>query len=278
MSKRILIAITIIAALALSALGNFIAPKKAGSECKLVGDDGKFTYFKIDPKSPAEWSAVGPGYVRLFVRGYAGKTGDFQLLIDGKEYKRYGFSEKPSAKYKIEVGKSKPVEATMARVISIKLPKGKHSIEMRSGGDLFARMVAVPKKPSSIAPEQYDKSLSLINGDTKTTYYSATAQKPVVVKFNGSGTLTVWARLGFAEGMKGTQHFTVVAETAGGKQIRTKFSTSISGTSVWENDGKAIPSKAMTFTLPLSRGENIIKLWGEDTAAKYCAFRFSVKR
>ncbi|MCK5832901.1 hypothetical protein KAH81_04430 [bacterium] len=262
----------------LTAMGNFVPPKDYVTECALVSGESRFSYAQANSESSTLWNVSGPGYVKIYVRTEAGKNASVQLLIDGKEYKKYSISEKDSQKYKMEVGKSRRLNISQAKIIKIKIAKGKRNIELKSDGILYTRLVLVSQKPSALAPESYEKALSLINGDNKTTYYIGTAKKPIEIEYKGAGTLTVWSRLAFDKNMKGTQHYTVVAETVGDKKVRSKLESVISETSTWSNDGNVIPGKARTFKIKLKKGTNQIKLWSENTSGPYCAFRFSVKK
>jgi hypothetical protein len=263
--------------IAVSALAaDWMAPSKAGDKGHLVGDKTKWTYHEVDKKNPIVWKTTGPRTVRLLVRSPEAKERVFTIYIDGQKYKDVKFTGTISDKYTISIEEGKPVPVTGAFGQRIKLGKGERTIEVRSDRVIYVRMNNLTKKTSSIAPTNYGESLSLITGDTRTTYYTITREKPVVFEYTGSGTLTLWSRLAFSETMKGKQHYTVVVEQEGKETKRIKMETTISGTSVWENDGGVIPGKARTFDVKLGSGKNKLTFRIEGTSAPYCAIRFRV--
>ncbi|HHS50808.1 MAG TPA: hypothetical protein ENN07_06800 [candidate division Zixibacteria bacterium] len=265
-------------ALAFTATAQLIQPKRAGTQCRLIGGDGRYSYSQLTAKTPIEWTAEGPGYVHLYVRAEAGKSADFVLHIDGAEFKRFTFSERPSKKYRMEVGKAKPVPVTQAKILKIKLERGKRELKMTTDGELFARLIAIPRSPSRITPERYDKALALVVGDTRSTYYTGKGKKAVTIKYNGAGMLTVWTRLAFDKTMKGAQNYTVVVRRADGTETRTRLRASISETAIFENEPSVIPARARRFDIELPKGENIVEFRVENTTAPFCAFRFTVKK
>jgi len=261
----------------LASLGtDWMAPSKFGDKGHLVGGKTEWTYHEVDGKNPITWKTTGPRTVRLLVRAPNNKEHSFTIYIDGEKYKDFKFKETVSDKYTISIEEGKPTQVTSAFTQKIRLGKGSKTIEVRSSDMIYARLNNLTKQAKYIAPSAYDKSLALITGDTKTTYYTATSKKPVIFEYTGSGTVTVWTRLAFSKSMKGTQHYTILVEEEGKEPRRMKLETSISGTSVWENDGGVIPGKAKRFELKLGSGKHRISFKPDGTPSPYCALRFKV--
>jgi len=276
--SKLFAVVGIIMVLSINAVGKSVEPTKTGAKCRLVGGSRDWIYYQVTNKNPTTWVVEGPGHVKIYARVPGDRKGEFTLYIDGEEYKVFEIEKKKSLKYKMQVGDGKPTEVSTAEKARIKIGSGEHTIKLVSKEKLFVRLLNEPKKSTSKAPEKYSRALSLITGDTKTTYYTATREKPAVLEYEGSGTLTVWTRLAFDKNMKGTQHYTLVTSEVGGKTRRMKLETVISETSVWENDGGVIPGKARKFTVVLSKGSHTIKFWPEDTPAPYCALRFTLSK
>ncbi len=255
---------------------DWMAPSKYGDKGHLVGGKTKWTYHEIDKKNSIAWKTEGPRSVEIFVRAPDEGEKIFAIYIDGDKYKEVKFKEKLSDKYTISIEETKPVPVTEAYTQKLRLGKGDHTVQVTSSQTLYVRMNNLTKKSKSIAPSAYEKSLSLITGDTKTTYYSASREKPVVFEYNGSGTLTVWTRLAFNESMKGTQHYTIVIENDEDTPRRMKLETVISETSTWSNDSGVIPGKARRFELKLGKGKHKLTFRPDDTTAPYCAIRFKM--
>ncbi len=256
----------------------WLKPSKSGKMGRLLGGKTEWTYHEVDGKNPISWKVEGPRTVKVYARIPNGGKGEFTIYIDGDKYKEIKIDRKKSAKYTISIADGKPRPVSTAHTVKLKLAKGEHVIKVVSKDRLFVRMVSLTKKSTAIAPASYEKSLSLVAGDSKTTYYSATKDKPIVFKYDGSGALTVWTRLAFSKSMKGMQHYTVVVSENGRKDRRMKMETVISETSSWVNDGGVIPGKARTFAIKLEKGEHTVEFKLDDTGAPYCAVRFLITR
>jgi len=260
----------------LPVFAKYVEPASGGKSCMLVGGKTAWKYTLVDSENSTEWRNLTADYVYVYIRAPKDDGSDFQIYIDGKKYKKASVVEKPSKKYEMRIEDANPKPVTTSKKMKIKLAKGMHSVELKTDEKIYVRLVTVPRKASAITPEEYGKSLSLVAGDNLTTYYTADASNSVVVKYEGSGTLTVWSRLAFDKKMKGTQHY-VVAAMMGKKTIRAKLETIISETSTWENDGEVITGKARTFKIDLPKGSNEIRFFIEDTTAPFCGFRFTVR-
>ena len=258
--------------------GELVQPEEAGEKCHLTGGKTEWTYYTINQSGGITWEVSGPNYVKLYVRTAPSAKAEFDLFIDGEKYKNFEVEEGKSSKYKIRISDGKSRDVTTARTIRIKIADGQHAIRLTSSKNLFARLTLEPKRNVSIAPESYEKSLSLVAGDSKTTYYMVTMDKPAILEYSGQAVLTVWNRLAFDKNMKGAQHYEIVIAEEGKKPIRARFETVISETSRWENDGDVIPGKARTHSIKLGKGNHHITVWPDKTAAPYCAIRFTVTR
>lgn len=276
-SARTALIVLVILTLGFSVLGaEWMAPFKYGDKGHLVGGKIKWTYHEIDRKNPIMWKAKGPVTVKLYVRSPEEEKAVFAIYIDGDKYKEIEFEENLSDKFTISIEETDPTPVTEAYTQKIRLGKGDHTIQITTSQKLYVRLTRISKKSRSIAPASYKQSLSLIAGDTKTTYYAATRKDPAIFEYNGSGTLEVWTRLAFSKTMKGTQHYTIVVEQQGKTPRRMKLETEISETSILKNDGDVIPGKARRFKIDLGKGKNSLKLYPDNTPAPYCAMRFKV--
>jgi hypothetical protein len=250
-------------------------PSQTGKNCKLVGGKTEWTYSEVDKDHPAVWNVKGPRNYSLLTRIALKQNGEFTLYVDGKVYKTVKLDGNKASKYSIRVGDGKPFPVSDANIVRLKVEKGTHALKLVSNGALFVRLVKVPAKAKYIAPESYLKTVVLVSGDIKTTYYAGTKEKPVVFKFNGQGNLTVYSRLAYNATMKGIQHYTVVADVDG-KPLRYKLETDISQTSTLQNDKSLIAGKSKTVKIKLAKGNHVLKFWHEETIAPYVAYRFSV--
>ena len=259
---------------AVSVLG--FVPPKGGEKSALLGGKTEWVYHAFGDKEFLEWEITGTGYYRLFLRSTDIK-GEFTLYLDGDKYKSDKFSEGVSDKYKMRRGDGKPIKITSAETMKIRIGRGKHILKVVGEGEMFARLARLPGKSTSIAPDEYDKSLALITGDTRTTYYSATEESPAVLNVEGPAKIEVWTRLAFDKSMRGNQHYTIEV-TGADKALRMKLESEISETSSFENDGDVIPGRAEKFDIKLKKGKYKLTFRPADTGAPYCAMRFTIRR
>lgn len=274
---RKLLALSFMMVLCLTLLGaSRVDPEIHGGKCYLTNSSKTWSYNISTEKKLIKWKTSGPREFNLYVRSSSDDKIDFDLYIDGDKYKSYALEEEYSSKYKMRIGDGKAKKVTGAKKIRIKLRSGKHTIELKCSEPLFGRLVKLQSKSSPQAPEKYDKALALITGDTRTTYYSATAKKPIVLDYEGSGKLKIWTRLAFDKSMRGTQHYGVIVNSDDKKPFRAELETEISETSQWENDGDIIPGKARTFEIKLEKGKHRLEFMPNNTASPYCAMRFTI--
>jgi len=274
--KAIAIILTILTFAVTLSAADWMAPSKAGKKGNLVGGKTKWTYHEVDRKNPIEYKVKGPRTIKLFVRIPDSGHGEFTITLDGDKYKDIKFDALKSEKYTISIEDGKARAVSSAHTVKLKLEKGEHIVKITTNRTIYVRSVNLAKSAKAIAPVEFDKSLSLITGDSRTTYYTASKDKPVEFQYDGSGTLIVWTRLAFSEAMKGTQHYTVVVEQEGESTLRMKLESLISETSTWENDGNVLPGKARRFEIKLGKGKHKVVFWSEDTPAPYCAIRFKI--
>lgn len=197
---------------------SFRPARSAGRTCIHVG--GKDSrYYKLDPKRAIEFTAHGPGRIRLITRHLplheqtGRRTYTLRVVRDGREIltKTITAGRSKSATLCSDVGQA----VGIGKKSYVTVPKGKHSfrVYIQEEGNPVAVKIYKQKKAKKItlvsfSPDNYERVCTLVVSSGKEyPHYHFTRQTPLRFQVHGPTTLEIWTRADFDHTMMGSTSY-----------------------------------------------------------------------
>ena len=259
--RRILIPI-LITILASSAFAEIVKPKKGGKFTLMDSRGKEYKYWIVDKNKEIQFEIQGIANAKIYVRSEMGEKVELTVNVDDYKVKVFTIEEEKSQIAKAEGFKN----LTRAKVITVIMPKGKHTLSMKPDKKVIIRISSVKKKTYiTMAPHRHDGGLVLISADEEFAYYQTTPKKAVEYNILGEGTVTLYTRLIYTSEMMGVQKYKLRVQFDEEDPTTYEFETVNSTVSYFRNDGKIIPGKAQKIKLKIPKGKHNLKMFTEDS-------------
>lgn len=240
------------------------APIKGGKKVYLESKGKKYSYWFLAAKKDIEYRFSGILKVEISIRTEAGKKTNVFLGFDKEKVETVYVDEKASTASKVSVFKNVSKPKTMKMTI----PKGKHKISISADNDIIVRVTTQkPKSYVSMAPQKHAGGIVLVSNEEEYAYYRASMDKAVEYSVIGEGTVTLYTRLIYSQGMLGNQHYRVSVQIDGDEPTIYEFETEASPATYFRGDGKVIPGKAKKIQIKVPAGRHTIKILPANSAA-----------
>ncbi len=219
----------------------------------------KYRYWKCDKK--IEFIVDGEREGKLFIRTVEGKKPKIKIYLDGDKIKEFVLDEKVSKK-----AKSSVKNITRARVVKVKIPKGKHKLTIKTSDDIYVRLSAKKKiKYYAYVPQKHAGGIVLVAHETEYGYYKSIKSHPVMFEMIGKGKVKIMTRLLYDKTMRGRQHYSVVVQIDDNKPTVYEFETEPSTVSYFRTEHEVIPSKAGQIIVNIPEGKHNVYVYPGDS-------------
>lgn len=261
-------------------------PEGAGQSAFLQSDGKKYKYFTLEQGRVIDFAVTGPSKVKIRVRpALEGgiKSANFEIQVwEGK--KMIAGRKAESAKSKLKVDE-KGVEVGLARDLFFKVPKGKHSYEIKFVSSnlkkSYVRFYQEKKKPKpkyiTYKPSKFRDTIKLKSSKSDITYYLVNKDGGVELSVIGPAEVMIYCRTNFDKNIKEKSKF-ALGVFENGETVKNFTGIAKKSTkSVYSDRTDLIPSTLHKYTLKVPSGKHNYTLKKVNSAAPNIAIRFKMK-
>ncbi|MCD6594099.1 hypothetical protein J7L68_00260 [bacterium] len=236
---------------------NVISPIGKTKTVNLDVDGKKYTYWICEPGESLYYDIIGSGSVKIYLRTESGATANVKISLDGRKIKTVNVDKQISKKAQTKTMKN----ITKAKKITVKIPRKKHRLTISTDKKILLRTVKSKNiKYYSYVPQKHSGGMVLVSRETEYGYYKSIESHPVQCEIIGDGTITVYSRFLYSNGMMGNQHYSVSVSIDAGRPTIYEFETRQSSTAFFRTDNDIIPSKAGKIKIVIPEGNHKVTI------------------
>jgi hypothetical protein len=232
--------------------------------------EGKLkSYYSLSAETPSVITLVGPGKLKVNTRGRfkpgEGTSIKYEVLytVDGGEQKSMAYSGVQRSKNATYENGALGVPSQL-NSFDVELGRGNHTIAFKLKDNTVSvacRYVFTPTREKkqdwiSYSPKLPSEPVDLISGESTTSYYRFSKEKPLKIEINGPTELRVLTRLENHFEMKGRIHYRLQVKELD-KVVNTyQLSSERSETAVYKENKELVPGKACEFVIIVPKGNH----------------------
>ena len=213
---------------------NVISPIGKTKTVNLDVDGKKYTYWICEPGESLYYDIIGSGSVKIYLRTESGATANVKISLDGRKIKTVNVDKQIRKKHRLTISTDKKILLRTVKSKNIKY--------------------------YSYVPQKHSGGMVLVSRETEYGYYKSIESHPVQCEIIGDGTITVYSRFLYSNGIMGNQHYSVSVSIDAGRPTIYEFETRQSSTAFFRTDNDIIPSKAGKIKIVIPEGNHKVTI------------------